>query len=158
MGGGRVREDQDEHERAMSERDPKRGDGARAENVSDSDNTNETSKSKKASRLPGRRGFDRMAVSPTSGAGGAYQGAMEATLAVVVATGIGYWADSRFGTEPFWLIVGAVVGFAAMVVRLLRMAKLLDDPSIRNPDESARRTDGTGENADEYGNGTGDGK
>ena len=88
-----------------------------------------------------------------SGAGGAYQGAMEAVLAVVVATGIGYWADSHYGTEPLWLIVGAVVGFASMVVRLLRMAKLIEDPSFGGrgkpdrDDEHGRDEDESGEAA-----------
>lgn len=56
----------------------------------------------------------------------AYQGALEAVLAIAIAAGLGFWADQRFGTEPRWLIVGTCVGFAAFVVRLWRMRKLFD--------------------------------
>jgi len=46
---------------------------------------------------------------------------MEAVLAVPVAVGFGYWADTHFETSPRYLLVGAVIGFFAMVVRLVRM-------------------------------------
>jgi F0F1-type ATP synthase assembly protein I len=46
---------------------------------------------------------------------------MEAVLAIPIAMGLGYWADSRFGTEPSFLLVGVVFGFATFVVRLVRM-------------------------------------
>lgn len=51
----------------------------------------------------------------------AYQGAMEAVFSVPVAIGLGYWADSRFGTEPIGMLVGAVLGFATFVLRLMKM-------------------------------------
>ena len=57
----------------------------------------------------------------------AYQGALEAVFAVAIAAGIGYWADSHFGSSPRWLIVGTVVGFGAFVLRLWRMRKLFDE-------------------------------
>ena len=37
----------------------------------------------------------------------------------------GYWVDSRWDTTPYGLVIGAVVGFAAMVLRLLRLGKEL---------------------------------
>lgn len=52
---------------------------------------------------------------------------MESVFAIVVGTGIGYWVDTKYGTEPRWLIVGAIVGFAAFVLRLARMAKLVGE-------------------------------
>jgi len=55
----------------------------------------------------------------------AYQGASEAVFAIPVATGIGYWLDGRFGTSPYLLILGAALGFAAFVTRLLRLGKQL---------------------------------
>jgi F0F1-type ATP synthase assembly protein I len=58
----------------------------------------------------------------------AYQGALEAVLAIVIAAGVGYWADQRFDTEPRWLIVGTCLGFGAFVLRLWRMRKLFDPP------------------------------
>lgn len=79
--------------------------------------------------LPGGRRLKKIAGSSSSLAGRAYQGAMEAVLAIVIATGLGYWADARFGTSPRWLIVGAIVGFGAFVLRLARMAKLVEDPT-----------------------------
>jgi F0F1-type ATP synthase assembly protein I len=56
----------------------------------------------------------------------AYQGALEAVLAIVIAMGVGYWADQHFGTEPRWMIVGTIVGFGSFVLRLWRMRKLVD--------------------------------
>lgn len=57
----------------------------------------------------------------------AYQGALEAVLAIIIAMGAGYWADRHFGTEPRWLIVGTCLGFASFVLRLWRMRKLFED-------------------------------
>lgn len=56
----------------------------------------------------------------------AYQGAMEAVLSVPIAMGLGYWADSRFGTEPICMLVGVVLGFATFVVRLVKMRHEID--------------------------------
>ena len=50
-----------------------------------------------------------------------YQAAFEAVLAVPISTGIGYWVDQEFETAPVGLGIGAVIGFAAMVLRLVRM-------------------------------------
>jgi F0F1-type ATP synthase assembly protein I len=55
----------------------------------------------------------------------AYQGAFEAVAAIPIATGIGYWADGRFDTSPYLLILGAALGFAAFVTRLLRLGHQL---------------------------------
>jgi len=59
----------------------------------------------------------------------AYQGALEAVLAIVITAGVGYGADQRFGTAPRWLILGTCLGFAAFVLRLFRMRKLFEDAS-----------------------------
>jgi F0F1-type ATP synthase assembly protein I len=60
----------------------------------------------------------------------AYQGALEAVLAIAIAAGIGFWVDGRLGSGPRWLIVGTIVGFAAFVLRLWRMRSLVEgDPS-----------------------------
>ena len=74
---------------------------------------------------PSRGG--RLARAATSSRGAAYEGAMEAIFAILAAVGLGYWADSYFGTEPRYLIVGAVLGFAAFVLRLFRMSKLVEE-------------------------------
>lgn len=58
-------------------------------------------------------------------AGDAYQGAFEAVMAVLVGAGAGYWADGHWGTTPYGVLAGVVIGFAAMVLRLLRMGREL---------------------------------
>ena len=58
--------------------------------------------------------------------GHAYQGALEAVFAVVLAMGAGYWADSAFGTSPWCLLAGATIGFAAFVLRLYRLGTSLN--------------------------------
>ena len=55
----------------------------------------------------------------------AYQWAMEAVFSIPVAGGLGWWADSAFGTDPWGLIAGLVIGFAAFVRRLMDMRKLV---------------------------------
>lgn len=52
---------------------------------------------------------------------------MEAVLAVPIAVGFGYWADTHFGTSPRYLLVGAVIGFCAFVLRLVRMGPGADE-------------------------------
>jgi hypothetical protein len=56
----------------------------------------------------------------------AYQGAFEAIGAVLVGGGFGYWADRTWDTGPVGLLIGIVLGFAAMVLRLLRLGRELD--------------------------------
>ena len=58
--------------------------------------------------------------------GPAYQGGLEAALAVVISMGFGVWADSYFGTSPILLFVGLAIGFGAFVVRLLRMTQEIE--------------------------------
>jgi F0F1-type ATP synthase assembly protein I len=65
----------------------------------------------------------------------AYQAALEAVFAIPVAGGIGYWADSRFGTAPWLLLLGLVLGFASFVIRLARMRKLVEESSQEERDE-----------------------
>jgi len=86
----------------------------------------------------------RLARAATSGRGAAYEGAMEAIFAILISVGLGYWADQHFGTEPTWLIVGAVIGFAAFVLRLFRMGKLIqetgDEAAAEAPETSPQRS------------------
>ena len=55
--------------------------------------------------------------------GRAYQGAFEAVFAILVAGGIGIWADDHFGTTPRYLLIGLAIGFCSFVVRLLRLGR-----------------------------------
>ena len=66
----------------------------------------------------------------------AYQAALEAVFAIPIAGGLGYWADTRFGTSPILLLVGLVLGFATFVVRIARMRGLVEEAS--KGDESER--------------------
>ena len=72
---------------------------------------------------PGRQRLKR--VSSRAGSD-AYQGAFEAVGAVLVACGFGYWFDKSWETRPWGLIVGVVIGFAAMVLRLIRLGDELN--------------------------------
>ncbi len=58
----------------------------------------------------------------------AYQGALEAVMAILIAGGIGYWADQRFETPPRYLLIGVAVGFASFVLRLVRLGRRLQEP------------------------------
>jgi F0F1-type ATP synthase assembly protein I len=100
-------------------------------------------------QLPGKRRLKRIAHSSNSQQASAYQGAAEAGFAIVIATLLGYWADSHFGTTPRYLIAGAIIGFGSMVLRLFRMRSLFEEPltgdetsaAIPNEDERADDTE-----------------
>lgn len=63
----------------------------------------------------------------------AYQGAIEAVLAVVLSMLFGYWLDGRLGTSPAFLLSGLVLGFAAFCVRLWRLRDLMAGPPGKGP-------------------------
>jgi F0F1-type ATP synthase assembly protein I len=65
----------------------------------------------------------------------AYQAALEAVFSIPVALGLGYWADTYFGTSPILLLVGLVLGFASFVLRIVRMRKLVVEQSEEERDE-----------------------
>lgn len=73
--------------------------------------------------------------------GAAYQGAFEAVFAILVAAGIGYWADEHFGTSPRWLLVGVVIGFTSFVLRLLRLGKRLQEDGTGDTGNGPARDD-----------------
>lgn len=66
----------------------------------------------------------------------AYQGAFEAFVAILIAMGIGYWVDQRFGTSPLYLLIGTAVGFAAFVLRLVRLGRQIQNLSDASDDGS----------------------
>ena len=66
----------------------------------------------------------------------AYQGAVEAALTVPIGAGLGWLCDQQFETEPFGLIVGVVFGFAAMLVRIIRMRPQATEDESESPDAS----------------------
>ena len=66
----------------------------------------------------------------------AYQGAFEATLAILICAGFGLWLDGRFDTSPLWLLVGIATGFASFVLRLLRLGRQLQE--LRDAEQAAQ--------------------
>jgi F0F1-type ATP synthase assembly protein I len=76
---------------------------------------------------PGRQRFKRVAAAAGSEA---YQGAFEAIGSVLIACAFGYWVDSRWDTRPFGMLIGVVIGFAAMVLRLVRLGKEIHPDSV----------------------------
>jgi len=65
---------------------------------------------------------------PTSAQRGAraYAGAFEAVLSILVGAGLGWWGDAKLGTGPWLLLVGLGFGFAAFVVRLARLRRMVE--------------------------------
>lgn len=84
---------------------------------------------------PGRQRFKRAAAAAGSEA---YQGAFEAIGSVLIAGAFGYWVDYRWDTGPVGLLVGTAVGFAAMVLRLVRLGKEIhpDSSGSEGPEEA----------------------
>jgi len=104
--------------------------------------TDESDSTEQAAGLPGSRRLIRIAKSSRSREGSAYQGAMEAVFAILIASLAGYWADEYFGTTPRWLIVGVIIGFSSFVLRLLRMADLIEEPETARDIEAAEAQEG----------------
>lgn len=72
-------------------------------------------------------------------AGKAYQRALEAVLAIPIGVGIGYFADQRLGSSPIGLLLGAALGFAAFVKRLVSMRSLVESAAPpASPDEQGK--------------------
>jgi len=81
------------------------------------------------------RGEDKLRVRR---GGLAYQGAFESVFAILIGAGFGYWADARFETAPWGVLVGLLLGLSAFVLRLVRLARQLqgmDERGDRASDE-----------------------
>ncbi len=65
-----------------------------------------------------------MAIAPPSSTfGKALELGVQFGACVVVGAGIGWWLDSRFGTEPLLLLMFMFLGLAAGIRTLLRFAR-----------------------------------
>ena len=69
----------------------------------------------------------------------AYQGAFEAVFAILIAAGIGLWADRHFDTTPRYMLIGVVVGFAAFVLRLLQLGRQLHPDASEESQQDEQR-------------------
>ena len=49
-----------------------------------------------------------------------YEVAIETALAPALAVGLGAWADSRWGTSPWLILLGTAIGLGAAALRLAR--------------------------------------
>jgi len=68
--------------------------------------------------------------------GAAYQGAFEAVFAILIAAFLGNLADEHFDTAPRYVLLGFVIGFAAFVLRLVRLGRYLQETSPEDePDD-----------------------
>ena len=56
----------------------------------------------------------------------AYQGAIEAVASIMVGGALGYFADDRFDTSPYLLLLGFALGFGACFVRLSRLRRAME--------------------------------
>jgi F0F1-type ATP synthase assembly protein I len=71
----------------------------------------------------GQKRIKGIAESVVSAQAKAYNSVFEAVGAIIIAALMGWFADDYFGTKPRYLIIGVIIGFAAFVLRLMRMAK-----------------------------------
>lgn len=69
----------------------------------------------------------------------AYQGAFEAVIAILIAAGIGLWADRHFESSPRYLLIGIVVGFGSFVLRLVRLGRQLHPDAPEEGEQDERR-------------------
>jgi F0F1-type ATP synthase assembly protein I len=93
------------------------------------------------SHPPEYPGRDRVKRAVARAGSDAYQGAFEAVGAVLLGCGVGFFVDDRWETAPWGVLIGAVIGFAAMVLRLVRLGKEL------HPDGAAGNDQNTNTNA-----------
>ena len=69
----------------------------------------------------------------------AYQGGIEAVVAILVGTGLGFWADQAAGTTPVGTFVGLAVGFGAFILRIVRLSRRLEELRIEEEGDEPPR-------------------
>jgi len=74
------------------------------------------------SERPGIAAASAMRQNEMAGAGRALRMASEFVAAIIVATALGYALDAIFGTQPIFMIVLMLLGFAAGVLNVSRAA------------------------------------
>ena len=69
--------------------------------------------------------------------GRVYEGAFESVFAILLAGGLGYWADKYFETSPSFLLTGLAIGFGAFVLRLWKLGIALQKMAEGKTDETS---------------------
>ena len=95
---------------------------------------------------PSGSGRDGTGKPPGMKMGRAYQGAFEATIAVVVAGAAGGYADQRFDTAPMFLIAGVLLGFGTFVLRLVKLMNELAAKTAEGAAEGGTKENGASPN------------
>ena len=62
------------------------------------------------------------------------------SLQAVIPAGIGYWLDGRWGTSPWLLIVGTVIGFASMMRELIKFSQKCTSNDRKSPPSDSPKT------------------
>ena len=57
----------------------------------------------------------------------AYQGAVEAVLAILIGAGLGYLVDRWLGTAPGFMLAGLIAGFGTFILLIVRLSRKLAD-------------------------------
>ncbi len=82
--------------------------------------------------------------------GRVYEAAFESVFAILIAGGLGYWADEHFDTKPGFLLLGLAIGFGAFVLRLWKLGLALQKAAGEATAESTTAVE-TGESNDQSG-------
>ena len=85
------------------------------------------------SERPAQAAADRMRQREMTGLGRAFRLASEFVAAVIVGAGLGWGADTLFGTAPWGMIILLLLGFAAGVVNVIRATAELNAEQAKQP-------------------------
>jgi F0F1-type ATP synthase assembly protein I len=61
------------------------------------------------------------------------------SLTVIVPAGVGWWCDKNWGTGPWLVILGAVVGFAVGAISLRQLVQDLERADREDTDQSDQK-------------------
>jgi len=61
-------------------------------------------------------------------------------IEMALPAGVGYWLDSRWGTAPWLVIAGALLGFGTAMQHLLQIAKRAEGKQRKTPDDTDAKT------------------
>ena len=68
---------------------------------------------------------------------GFYISLAQVGMEMAVPPAIGVWLDSRFGWQPWGVIVGAVLGFTAGILHLIQLVSRRQDGDSAGPKQGA---------------------